>query len=108
MRGLTTRRRVLAGISVASLSALAGCPSGDSDTTEPPSTPTSTATSTTPTPTSTPTPAPPSTSDELLIPAGETHTIGAEAVESYVSVEWGEGAGLVIESGGTLELTPST
>jgi len=104
MRGLTTRRRVLAGISVASLSALAGCPGGDSDTTEPPSTPTSTAPSTTPTPT----PAPPSTPDELFIPAGETHTIGAEAVESYVSVEWGEGAGLVIESGGTLELTPST
>lgn len=104
MRTLTTRRRVLAGISVASLSALAGCPSGDGGTSSPPPTPTSTAPSTA---TSTPTPAPPSTPDELLIPAGETHTIGAEAVESHVSVEWEQGAGLVIEPGGTLKLTPS-
>jgi hypothetical protein len=41
----------------------------------------------------------------LRIPAGETHTIGGDAVKSYLSVEWGTGAGLVLEPGGALELT---
>jgi hypothetical protein len=97
-----TRRRVLAGLSVVSVSALAGCPGGDEDT--PPATSAATSTATSTPPTDTPTPP----TNRLRIPAGETHTIGGDAVESYLSVEWGAGAELVLEPGGALELTTET
>jgi hypothetical protein len=104
---------MLAGLSVVGVSGLAGCPSGDEDTETPSATLAATPTQTPPTetptpPTETPTPpteTPTSPTDQLHIPAGETHTIGANVVESYLSVEWGTGAGLVIEPGGALELT---
>jgi hypothetical protein len=61
-----------------------------------------------PTPTSTPPPDTPTSTpptNRLHVPAGETHTIGSDVVESYLSVGWGAEAGPVLEPGGALELT---